>query len=77
MQKEIDYLDNLSGELAQLSGLCDVLCCVGESNREPTWESAGHSFRAIQDVLDQKIAEIEKIVSEWYKAQAGETAHQP
>lgn len=44
MDKAIDYLDDLSVKLAQLSGLCNVLCCVGESNIAPTWESVGDSF---------------------------------
>lgn len=70
MDKAIDYLDDLSVELTQLSGLCNVLSCVGESNVEPTWESVGCSFRTIRDVIDVKVAEIEAIVSEWYKSQS-------
>ena len=77
MDKAIDYLDDLSVELTQLSGLCNVLSCVGESNIEPSWESVGSSFRTIRDVLDGKVAEIEEMVSKWYKSQTGEPATKP
>lgn len=77
MDKAIDYLDDLSVELTQLSGLCNVLSCVGESNVEPTWESVGDSFRVIRDVIDVKVAEMEAIVSEWYKSQAKNPAKNP
>lgn len=77
MDKSIDYLEDLSVELRQLSGLCNVLCCVGESNTEPSWESVGDSFRAIRDVLDAKAEEAEEVVSEWYRAQAVGTVINP
>lgn len=77
MDKAINYLDDLSVELTQLSGLCNVLCCVGESSIEPTWESVGYSFRTIRDVIDGKVAEIEAMVSEWYAAQVKEPATKP
>ena len=77
MDKAIDYLDDLSVKLAQLSGLCNVLCCVGESNIEPTWESVGDSFRVIRDVIDKKVAEMDVIVSEWYASQAKKLTKNP
>lgn len=77
MDKPIDYLDDLSVDLEQLSGLCNVLSSVGESQMEPSWESVGDSFRTIRDMLDCKVAEIDKMVSEWYKSQAGKPAAKP
>jgi len=77
MNKIISYLDDLGIELEQLSGLCTVLSCVGESKAEPDWESVGNSFRTIRDILDAKSAEIEKEVKGWYESRAGEPATKP
>lgn len=77
MDKTIDYLDGLSVDLEQLSGLCNALSSVGESQMEPSWESVGDSFRTIRDMLDCKAAEIDKMVGERYKSQAGKPAAKP
>lgn len=77
MEKVIDYIQDLELELTWLSGLCDVLRCVDGSNAELANESVGGSFLVLREVLSAKVAEIDKVVIEYYAARAGELASKP
>lgn len=77
MDKPINYLMDLELELTWLSGLCDVLCAVGESRMELAQESVGSSFMILRDLLSAKAVEAGKVVEEYYTSRAGEPAAKP
>lgn len=77
MEKTIDYLMDLELELGWLSGLCDVLSAVGESNADLAKESVGNSFYVLRDLLSAKAAEAGKVVEDYYASKAGEPVKNP
>lgn len=77
MDKPINYLIDLELELTWLSGLCDVLSAVSESNADLAPESVGNSFFVLRDLLSAKAAEAGKVVEDYYASRAGEPATKP
>lgn len=77
MNKPINYLMDLELELNWLSGLCDTLSAVGESNADLAPESVGNSFFVLRDLLRAKAAEAGRVVEEYYASRAGEPVTKP
>jgi len=72
MNTIIGYLEDLSAELVQLSGLCNVLSCAWEGPSRPKPEDIANSYETLRNVLSGKAAEIDETVSEWCESQAEE-----
>lgn len=77
MEKTIDYLEQTSRYLWQLSSLCVSLSCAQDAEFRPSARTTAETYSALCDSLEAKAKEIDGVVSEYYKAQAAKAAAKP